>query len=308
MLCDESADGHAKTIWRGRLFCSVSEGGQDPIIVNVPFAEKTVHRSIRCERNQDVCTGGAVFPAGEASMDVRNLNEDYDGNGATTVEQGQDFVYKATFRNDGSSDSVAKNATLTVPIPPNTTFVACPETCDGQPSGGSVTWNLGDVPGETEVSKQLQLKVNPDAPVGDIINVTTGAHDGKNAGDPRVTFDSNTTTVTVTAAPVDPRDVPIDVQESTINASSPKKGVVNVVINDPTADPQTMCFGRTGYPPCVNGTSLGVANYDSDPELELKMKFPIKGSGLQQGDRQACVAGETFSDEPIEGCDSVTVN
>jgi uncharacterized repeat protein (TIGR01451 family) len=300
MLCDASADGHSKTIWRGRLFCSLSEGGQDPIIVDVPYQGQTIHASIRCERNQDLCPEGTVLPAGEASMDVRNMNESYDGDGATSVEQGQDFVYASTFRNTGPTDSVARNATLTVPIPANTTFVACPEGCPGQPSGGSVTWNLGDVAGGQEVTKQLQLKVNADAPVGDITNVATGSHDGANAGDPRVTFDSNTTTVTVTEKPpVPPREITINILEDTLNVTNPKAGKATVQMFDKTIVPNTVCFGDLAEGQCTGGTNptLG-SNY-------LQMKFLVRDTGLDLGDTTACLTAQTTSGETVHGCDTI---
>jgi uncharacterized repeat protein (TIGR01451 family) len=307
MLCDASADGHAKQVWRGRLFCNLTEGGQDPIIVDVPFSGQTIHKSIRCELNADNCP--TALPAAEASMDVRNMNEDYDGDAMTSVEQGQDFEYKSSFRNSGPG--TAKNAALTVPIPANTTFVGCPEGCDGQPSGGSVTWNLGDVSPGGEVTKTLQLKVNADAPTGpgnEITNSATGSHDGANAGDPRVTFDSNATTVLVTAAPIPPREIVIDVLEQTINGTKPKNGVANVVINDTTVIWETVCFGDLDDGQCTTGTSLGIGNFDTDPEQELKMKFYIRDTGLDpNSDTRACLTGQTTNGETVHGCDNVTV-
>jgi hypothetical protein len=111
------------------------------------------------------------------------------------------------------------------------------------------------------------------------------------------------TTVNVQALPV--REIVIDVLEQTINASKPKNGVTNVIINDVTVIPDSVCFGDLAENQCTHGTDLGIGNFDNDPENELKMKFLIRDTGIDPGDTQACLTGTTTSGEAVHGCDTL---
>lgn len=307
-VCDQDASGHAKTRWRGRLFCSLTEGNAPPVTVAVPFDATDVNASIRCEINSDSCPEGQLHPVSHSHLAVRNADADPaetfsatddEAPSSTTAEPGETIEYKATFHNSGGAP--ATNASLSLPISPSGDVVGgCDVGCTA--GAGSVTWSLGDVPQETAVSRTLQVKIADGTAPDAFTNQATGDDDQE---DPTVNTDlvSNETTVTVVESPPVVREIQIDVLEQTINATKPKNGAANVIINDPTVVPESVCFGD--LPECTTGTSLGVGNFDTDPELELKMKFLVSKTGIDPGDTQACLEGETTSGELVHGCDTI---
>jgi len=307
-LCEQDASGHAKTRWRGRLFCSLTEGSAPPVTVAVPFDAQDVNASIRCELNQDVCPQGQLHPVSHSHLAVRNLDadpaEEFSATedevpGSTSAEPGETIEYKATFHNTGGA--VATNATLVLPISPDGQ-VSCADGCTQ--GADSVTWSLGDVGQDTAVSRTLQLTVAEGAAPGGYANRATGDDDQE---DPAVNTDlvSNETTVTVVEPSPVVREIEIDILEETINASKPKNGATNVVINDPTVIPQSVCFGDLDEGQCTTGTSLGVGDFDNDGQDELKMKFSIRDTGVDPGDERACLTGQTTSGETVHGCDTI---
>lgn len=234
--------------------------------------ESHAHLAVRNVSSSEAFTGDVSHPTGPIS---------------TEAQPGQTVEYAATFHNEG--DGAAKNATLSASTPAGITCVS------GCPEGGS--WSLGDVPAGASTRRTFQAQVGADTPTGPIPNTTTGDDDQE---DP---FDSNEAVVTIVEVPA--RVIQIDVLESTINTTKPKNGVATVVINDPTVVPKSVCFGDLEEGQCTGGTSLGVGNFDGDPQQELKMKFLIKDTGIDPGDDEACLTGETPSREAVTGCDAI---
>lgn len=316
-----ASTGHVKESWTGGISCTLTAGN----LVRNPFVyweDKTdVAASLTCQENPNgtaTCPDATVtpLPVSHAHAAIRNeATESFTGDEApntTSAQPGQIVEERAIFHNAGETGSLAKNATLITAIPAQTSFVSCSNNCAVSPDN-IVSWNLNDeypdgVPGGTAVSRTLRVNVNDNATPGSDTTHATGDDDEEDA------FVSNDVTLTVVPPPPVVREIVIDVLEQTINASSPKNGVTNVVINDLTLKPATVCFGDTDDPNpqsrgCTTGTVIGTANYDTDPEQELKMKFLIKNTKLDPGDTQACLTAETTNpNETVHGCDSVVVN
>ena len=46
-------------------------------------------------------------------------------------------------------------------------------------------------------------------------------------------------------------------------------------------------------------------DWNGDGFLDKVFHFETRDTGIQQGDREACLTGETFDGAPIEGCDAI---
>jgi len=107
-------------------------------------------------------------------------------------------------------------------------------------------------------------------------------------------------------------EVEIDIKPGSdvnpINLGS--KGVIPVAIlttatfDALSVDPLSVAFGPAGAP-ALNGTGHA-EDVDSDGDLDLVLQFRTQETGLASQDTEACLTGETFGGDPIEGCDAVT--
>jgi hypothetical protein len=102
---------------------------------------------------------------------------------------------------------------------------------------------------------------------------------------------------------------------NSINLQS--NGVVPVAIltnggfDATTVDPATVCFGDAEDPAqrdCMEAHARGhVQDADGDGDLDLVLHFETGQTGIDPGDTQACLTGQTFGGAPVQGCDSVNV-
>ncbi|NIS81010.1 MAG: hypothetical protein GTO14_12565 [Anaerolineales bacterium] len=94
---------------------------------------------------------------------------------------------------------------------------------------------------------------------------------------------------------------------NTINPRS--KGVIPVAIlttdtfDATTVDPDTVAFGPDGAE--IVHPSGHVEDVDGDADLDLLLHFRTQETGIQCGDTEASLWGETFDGTPIEGSDSI---
>ena len=95
---------------------------------------------------------------------------------------GQTLTYTLTFRNDGNQ--AATGVTLTDTLPANTSFVSASD--GGVLAGNVVTWNIGNVPVGTPITRTVTVQVNDPLPAGvtSITNTATVTDDGGNGADP----------------------------------------------------------------------------------------------------------------------------
>ena len=101
---------------------------------------------------------------------------------------------------------------------------------------------------------------------------------------------------------------------NSINVS--KKGTIPVaVLGTPTfdpadVDPGTVCFGDAEEPDqrdCSIASMPVMEDVNGDGILDLVLRFETPETGIDLGDTQACLTGQTFGGVSIEGCDSVKV-
>jgi uncharacterized repeat protein (TIGR01451 family) len=260
------------------------------------FSTTDANESLDCRLNTDQCAGGVhnPQPLSHGHMAVRNVStsQAFTGDEApssASATPGQTVEYRALYHNAG--DGIAHAASASSTIPAGTDFVACSDAC--AQNGSEIAWNLGDVAAGATVQRTFQVKTKSTSTSGSVTNKVTG-DDNEEAA-----FESNTTTLNFAAPPPPVREITIDIQESTINASNPKNGVTNVKMFDKTIVPSSVCFGDLDENQCTSGSdpSLG-GNY-------LKMKFLIKNTGIDPGDTRACMRGVTTAGEQVHGCDSV---
>lgn len=322
-VCEEHASGHTKGDgWEGRLHCRLE---QNPVVEQtIDFHANNPNVSIRCEQgtgNQTECPVSENEPAVGATLEVSDVDGPWDPDGVTVV-QGEEFLYRVTVGNTGDGQSVAENTTVSIPIP-NATFVECVDPCPGEPGNdGAVTWNLGDLQGQTEQTRSLRLKVNNDAPIGaHAPNKATGTYgtDG--------TFESNTTTLNVAVKklqinfpeqpikskkgvfPVDLLVVPEDGKLATVdNPADPVNGV----------SPATICVGDAPPPggnPTPGSQPEGVdaacteahgtvhpTDLDGDGDVDaLRFHFDAPQAGFERGDTTGYVTGRLHDGSFVEG-------
>jgi hypothetical protein len=76
-----------------------------------------------------------------------------------------------------------------------------------------------------------------------------------------------------------------------------------------TVDPSTVCFGDAEDPTqrdCSEAHGTGhIEDVDGDTDLDLVLHYETGETGIDPGDTEACLTGDTFGGQPIEGCDSV---
>jgi len=78
-----------------------------------------------------------------------------------------------------------------------------------------------------------------------------------------------------------------------------------------TVDPRTVCFGDAEDPSqrdCLGRHAWrSVRDVDRDGDPDLLLRFETRRTGIDAGDTQACLTGETYAGAAIETCDAVTV-
>jgi hypothetical protein len=100
-----------------------------------------------------------------------------------------------------------------------------------------------------------------------------------------------------------------------INLSS--RGTVPVAIlstssfDARTVDPATVCFGdadTADQRDCTEAHGGGhIEDVNGDGRLDLLLHYETSQTGIDPGDTEACLTGETFDGSPIQGCNSVSV-
>jgi hypothetical protein len=110
-------------------------------------------------------------------------------------------------------------------------------------------------------------------------------------------------------------DVDIKPGSSPNSIKLSNQGVVPVAIlstpsfDATTVDATTVCFGDAEDPAqrdCTEAHSTGhIEDVDLDGDLDLVLHYETQQTGIDLGDTQACLTGQTFGGTPIEGCDSV---
>jgi uncharacterized repeat protein (TIGR01451 family) len=86
---------------------------------------------------------------------------------SSLVEAGSQLIYTLTFGNTGNED--ASNVILSDTIPVNTTFVSASDNGVFDPSGNTVTWNLGILNAGASGSVTLTVQVVSPLPTGTVI-------------------------------------------------------------------------------------------------------------------------------------------
>lgn len=85
------------------------------------------------------------------------------------------------------------------------------------------------------------------------------------------------------------------------------RGVIPVAIlstatfDAATIDPASVTFG----PSQATSTQNSLEDVNGDGRLDLVLHFRTQQTGIQPGDTQACLTGETTSGVPIQGCDTI---
>jgi hypothetical protein len=103
-------------------------------------------------------------------------------------------------------------------------------------------------------------------------------------------------------------------ETNTINPSS--RGIVPVAvlstdsIDATTLDPATVCFGDAETPGERDCTvAHGKAHFedvDSDGDIDIVLGFDTDETGIDPGDGEACLSGETFDGVAVSGCEAIT--
>jgi Tol biopolymer transport system component len=77
-----------------------------------------------------------------------------------------------------------------------------------------------------------------------------------------------------------------------------------------TVDPSTVCFGDADDPEqrdCTEAHSMGhIEDVNGDGRPDLLLHYETSETGIDPGDTQACLTGETFDGVEVEGCDAIT--
>ena len=103
-------------------------------------------------------------------------------------------------------------------------------------------------------------------------------------------------------------DIKPDSQTNNINPRS--KGVIAVSVltsedfDALQVDPNTVLFGPADAEKAH--TQVHVEDVDNDGDMDLVFHFRTQETGIQCGDTEATLTGETWDGTPISGTDSVT--
>jgi len=77
-----------------------------------------------------------------------------------------------------------------------------------------------------------------------------------------------------------------------------------------TVDPNTVCFGDAddpAQPDCTEAFGSGqIEDVNGDGRPDLLLTYETSQTGIDLGDTQACLTGETFDGVEVEGCDAIT--
>jgi uncharacterized repeat protein (TIGR01451 family) len=132
-------------------------------------------------------TSSPTPPLSSLSKQVSNNNDTYGTD--TTVDTGGTLSYQINYSNSSNALGTAHNVVVSDPIPSGTSYVAgsCSPACTV--SGGTISWNLGDVSPDGGTNVFFQVTVN--ATSGTITNTASGTDDDE------APFSSNPTTATV---------------------------------------------------------------------------------------------------------------
>jgi hypothetical protein len=98
-----------------------------------------------------------------------------------------------------------------------------------------------------------------------------------------------------------------------INVASRGKIPVAILSSDTfdalQVDPKTVCFGREATPgvgDCTESPGKShVEDVNNDGLLDLKLHYDVQETGIELGDDQACLTGQTFDGSDVEGCDAI---
>jgi hypothetical protein len=146
---------------------------------------------------------------------------------------------------------------------------------------------------------------------GDASNFIFGRTRTGNVNALEVAFDDLCITAPDGACATPPVEVSIDIKPgSDPNSINPRsKGVIPVAIlttdtfDASTVDPSTVEFGPNGATEAHGQGHL--EDVDGDGDLDLVLHFRTQDTGIQCGDTEAILTGQTFGGQAIQGTDAV---
>lgn len=103
-----------------------------------------------------------------------------------------------------------------------------------------------------------------------------------------------------------PTSVTINIQRNRINVTRGHTDVTILSTADfdaTTVDPTTVFFGKTGTE--ASPTRVKIVDANKDRQKDLVLRFTNQDTGLQCGDTQGILKGETFDGQIIQGADSI---
>jgi len=78
-----------------------------------------------------------------------------------------------------------------------------------------------------------------------------------------------------------------------------------------TVDPGTVCFGDAEAPAerdCSEKHGRGhIEDVDDDGDQDMVLHYETAQTGIDPGDTQACLTGETFDGTRVDGCDAIRI-
>ncbi len=185
---------------------------------------------------------------------------------------------------------------------------------DGLLDGASLSWS-SDLDGA--IGNGEELTVNASALTEGIHTVALTVTDA----DGLSSSDVVTIQVFRVAPPPPPPVIDVDIEVKPGSDPAPvntgSKGVTPVAIltsedfDATTADPDTLCFGDAANPQdngdCSEAHGRGHReDVDGDGDTDLMLHFETQETGIEPGDTEACLTGQTFDGDDIAGCDEIT--